>query len=214
MKLLLTRELSHREDIPGIQCVVLPIFTYQALNLSSLPEFSQFSKVIFVSPRAVEFSQAWQSAFTAAHLYAIGPSTAEGLRAAGLKVSLPEIYSSEGVLALPEFQAIRGESILIVRGEGGRALLAEALEQRGAIVEYFEVYRRAFLPLAPKISGDAIWITSEMVLRHLAVHLPRQEILLLLASSRLAAVAKDLGFERIQVLRDATEAALRECLSS
>ena len=75
---------------------------------------------------------------------AIGPATAEELRRFGVEqVLLPEErYDSESLLALPEMQSVQGQRITIFRGVGGRELLAEQLQARGAEVHFAECYRR------------------------------------------------------------------------
>ncbi len=50
---------------------------------------------------------------------------------------------SEALAALPELQDLRGRSVVIFRGQGGREWLRARLEARGARVEYAECYRRA-----------------------------------------------------------------------
>lgn len=85
---------------------------------------------------------------------------------------------SEALLALPELGAVRGQRILIVRGEGGRTLLADTLAARGAQVDHAVVYRR--LPLPPDLaalrqSGAITFvITSSEALRVL-VHAARDQ---------------------------------------
>ena len=54
---------------------------------------------------------------------------------------------SEGLLALPAFAAPHGLRILILRGTGGRELLRQELERRGASVQVAELYRR--VPVTP-----------------------------------------------------------------
>lgn len=75
---------------------------------------------------------------------AIGKATARTLARWGIDRCLrPELDStSEGLLALPRLRNVAGQAIVIVRGEGGRALLGDTLTERGARVDHAEVYRR------------------------------------------------------------------------
>lgn len=110
---------------------------------------AQFDWAIFISPTAV--AQAlpiikqrfpdWPSALRVA---AVGPGSARALTQAGIGDVLvsQDGADSEALLDLPEFQQVSGRRIVIVRGEGGRELLAETLRTRGAQVEYAECYRR------------------------------------------------------------------------
>jgi uroporphyrinogen-III synthase len=75
---------------------------------------------------------------------AIGQATARALAGHGIAADLrPEAgFTSEALLALPRLRQVAGQAIVIVRGEGGRELLAETLTERGARVDHAEVYRR------------------------------------------------------------------------
>lgn len=80
---------------------------------------------------------------------AVGRATAKALSDAGLDPTLlPERADSEGLLALPALTEVRGRRVVVVRGNGGRELLADTLRERGADVEQVEVYRR-LLPSRP-----------------------------------------------------------------
>ncbi|WP_296815495.1 uroporphyrinogen-III synthase [Thiobacillus sp.] len=57
-------------------------------------------------------------------------------------VVTPDGQDSEAVLALPQLQAVAGRQVVIVRGVGGRALMADTLRARGADVHFMECYRR------------------------------------------------------------------------
>lgn len=84
--------------------------------------------------------------------FTVGEATAAVLQGAGLAVSVPPRGDdSEALLALPALRqavAVPAPRILIVRGVGGRELLAERLAEQGASVDYLELYRRC-LPAYP-----------------------------------------------------------------
>jgi uroporphyrinogen-III synthase len=57
-------------------------------------------------------------------------------------ISPQERHDSEALLQAPRLQAVRGENIIVFRGEGGREQLRQELEARGAKVSYAQCYRR------------------------------------------------------------------------
>ncbi len=118
-------------------------------------------------------------------------------------------FDSEGLLATPEFHTVQGTRVLILRGEGGRELLAETLRIRGAEVEYVELYRRT-PPPPPNTATVARWqgangvdiisLTSGEALHNLIALLPHsaqgwlRATPLLLFSPRTRDEALRLGF--------------------
>ncbi len=112
-----------------------------------LQRIDDFNLVIFVSPNAVRYGHELLEGgeFSAETMVAaVGKGTARALAERGVEVDvLPEErFDSESLLALPELTDVAGRRILIVRGTGGRPLLADTLRARGAEVEYVEVYSR------------------------------------------------------------------------
>ncbi len=99
--------------------------------------------VIFVSSNAVIHGIGSVDA-SRARLAAVGPATRKAIESSGHAVSIfPEHgFDSESLLEAAELQDVAGNTIRIVRGEGGRELLADSLRQRGARVDYLETYRR------------------------------------------------------------------------
>ena len=74
--------------------------------------------------------------------FAVGQSTAEILRQASFATIVPDEARSEGLLALPQLTDVEGKPIIIVKGFGGRELLADTLSDRGAAVSEWELYLR------------------------------------------------------------------------
>lgn len=118
-------------------------------QLQKLPEklnaLAENSKVIFVSPVAAELAtNALANTQWPAHLdyFAVGSATANILEQQGLQVVTPEDQRSEGLLALAQLQQVQQQTILLVKGQHGRATLQQQLSQRGAVVKAAELYQR------------------------------------------------------------------------
>ena len=190
----------------------------------------RFDAVIFISANAVNFALRANSGkidpFKNHRIAAIGRATAKALEVAGLRVDwLPEAgFSSEALLAIPQFQTVKGQSFLIVRGEGGREELADALRERGAIVEYLEVYKRtkpngdnrAVVRLIENRKLNVVTVTSGEGLQNLLEMLGLEirsrllSIPLVVISDRMKELAIGMGFESIAVTDNPADAAILE----
>jgi uroporphyrinogen-III synthase len=125
--------------------VILPPADQAALRAVQW-DLAHYDIAIFVSANAVEYGVGDPAAWPARILtLAPGPGTAAALAAVGIaNVRTPATtMDSEGLLALPELQAVGGKRVVIFRGDSGRELLRAALEARGARVTQVECYRRA-----------------------------------------------------------------------
>ncbi len=125
--------------------VILPPDDRTALDRAQR-EIARYDFAVFVSANAVEFGvgdpAAWPPYLVA---LAPGPGTAAALAAVGVhNVRQPTTtMDSEGLLALPEIEAVSGKRIVIFRGGSGRELLRDTLIARGAVVDVVDCYRRA-----------------------------------------------------------------------
>lgn len=128
---------------------------------------------IFISTNAVarasEMLRRTGIAWPATHsCLAVGDATRAALRQAGLPVLAgdSQAMNSEELLAHPALAAVDGTRILILKGEGGRELLATTLRERGARVEELVLYRRAMPPVDP--AGLAVLLRERGVNAFLA----------------------------------------------
>ena len=132
-----------------------------------IDELERVDWAIFVSPtaasRGLERIRARRTLPSRLRVAAVGPATARELRRLGVDavVSPARGADSEALLECSELADMRGRAVVIFRGEGGRELLARALTERGAIVEYAQCYRRG----RPQISAEPLlraWRSGEV----------------------------------------------------
>ncbi|WP_312397142.1 uroporphyrinogen-III synthase [Stutzerimonas kunmingensis] len=244
-RLLLTRpaeECGAVADVlaeAGIHSASLPLLAIEPLpetaeQRATVLELDRYCAVIVVSKPAARlgielldrywpqppFAQAW---------FSVGAATGAILADYGLDASWPSLGDdSEALLALPrlgEALARPDPKVLILRGEGGRELLAETLRARGVQVDILELYRR-YLPDYPagtlaatlrseRLNGLVVSSGQGLLsLRELAADTwPEMlELPLFVPSPRVAEMARQLGAKRIVDCRGASVAALLAAL--
>ncbi|MCH8504640.1 MAG: uroporphyrinogen-III synthase, partial [Ectothiorhodospiraceae bacterium] len=141
-------------EAEGAVPVQFPVLSIEPLADSEAldPGFAGLAEqqlVIFTSPNAVHcclelMQQRGLSWPDGPEVAARGRATAEALEKWKIPVAVcPDgPYTSEGLLAHPRMHQTADQRTLLVRGIGGREVLAETLRERGARVSTLEVYRR------------------------------------------------------------------------
>lgn len=134
-------------SLPLLEIEALPVTPEQQAVWADL---GRYCAVIVVSKPAARLGvQRLDRHWPRLPWFSVGAATAQVLADHGLDVHYPPSGDdSEALLALPALReaiARTDARVLILRGEGGRELLAERLREQGASVDYLELYRR-FLP--------------------------------------------------------------------
>jgi uroporphyrinogen-III synthase len=199
-------------------------FAFPALDVAAVPldqlsvplaRLAEADIAIFISPNAAQFGMAAIRASgalpDAIRVFAVGPGTARALQAQGVGgIITPDGQDSEALLALPQLQEVAGKRMVIVRGVGGRALLADTLAARGAQVTFMECYRRVrpqadAAPLLARWRAGgiaAVTVTSAETLHNLAALLGEAGMPLLAATplfaphEKIAEAARRFGIAR------------------
>jgi len=154
-----------------------------------------FDWTIYTSANSVESSLRQLPRPTRTRIAAVGRGTARALAEHGVVVhAVPATTAdSEGLLALDAFASVAGRRILILKGEGGRTLLREELERRGAAVVTGDLYRRV------RAAPDAV------ALADLGRALDSGAVVVAVTSAEsLAALLAAIPDARLSRLRDAT----------
>lgn len=217
--------------------LVLPLLEISALeDLQPLQQaatsLANYALAVFISPNAVDYSlptllagKSWPQGVIPV---AIGQGTVKTLAVHGISgcVVPQNTFDSESLLTLPELQeaAVRGKRIVILRGDGGRELLADTLRARGAEVDCVSCYRRsAPAGFAPWLQAwqagklDAVTVSSSEGLRYLLAGLDVQGLEYLqqtpvfVPHARIAESAHAAGLQQV-VLTNPADAGILEGL--
>lgn len=148
--------LAERVAAIGRRPVIFPLLEIHPLDDDSalharIDELGSYAMVAFVSPNAIDalfrHLDAWPPQVAIA---VVGEGSKAALARHGLTPSNTRIFSpvdpqrtdSQTLLQVLDIDALRGKRVLIVRGETGRELLADALRAAGVLVEQVAAYRR------------------------------------------------------------------------
>jgi uroporphyrinogen-III synthase len=168
---------GHVISFPLIE--IVPLHDYSNFELA-IADMAAYDWIIFISSNAVQNGMPRllkQTLPSQLKFAAIGPVTANELQAFGVReVLIPEHrFDSESLLSLAPMQNMQGKKVMIVRGVGGREVMADTLKSRGADVTFAECYQR----INPQDNVDALslaWsdqrlqgivVTSSEAMRHL-----------------------------------------------
>ncbi len=227
LSVVVTRAVHQADELcdlisqAGAEAVRFPVTEIEAVDDSdaalvrSLETLDEADVAIFVSPNAATYGlsllERWGRELPKrAIVLAVGPGTARQLHERGVSVSaVPQgKYDSEALLALPDLQDVAGRSILIIRGQAGRELLAEELARRQAVVSHLVCYRRVALDNPdPKVLSrwhdkgfDVLILTSVSAAHHLWQLLGTSAVELLknmsvvVSSERIGEYCRSMGF--------------------
>lgn len=204
-----------------------------AAILRIIERLGEYDVAIFTSPNAVEWALtpilARRGMPPDLKMAAVGKGSARALECFGVVVDWAPVtgFGSEALLSMSGLQDVTGLNIVIFKGEGGRELLGETLEKRGARLSYVEVYRRS----RPKADPDrllcrwrrgeihAVTATSTESLRNLFEMIGEvgqqwlRDTPLVIISERTRQAARGMGFNRSPVIAgEASDEAIVEAL--
>lgn len=233
LSVLLTRPAGRADKLAaaiqslGGRVTRLPLLAIEPITervaVERLKTFSMaldsYDAAIFISTNAATLGLEWIENYwpqlpVGLEAYAVGPGTAEILRQLAWPVHCSSVgVTSEHLLALPGLQNVAGKRIALFRGQGGRELLAETLRERGARVDYLEIYqcrvpeysRAVVLKLIDDNAINAAIATSQQILDSLIAllcvegGLPQklQDIRVVVPSQRVRKHALAEGFQQV-----------------
>jgi uroporphyrinogen III methyltransferase/synthase len=177
MKVLITRPRSQSDSFAdalrsaGFEPIYFPVIEIRSIEDNpeleqALKNISKYDWIVFTSVNGVEVVSKKLGQFSPLpRVAAIGPKTAEALRARGVTPDfVPEEYVAEAIL--PGLGDLRGKWVLLPRAEIARKALPEAIVKAGGTAHEIAVYKT--LPAQPDAEGlaalksgvDAITFTS------------------------------------------------------
>ena len=225
-----SERLSKALQNEGFQTRVMPIITIEAIPTAEqapAPSLSDDALCIFISANAVRFGlQQLGSALARDSdltVIAVGNKTRDTLAAEGIQAQVPVRADSEGLLAMPALSAPDSRDVVIVKGEGGRELLASELTGRGARVTEWACYRRCWpevdvsglieisaVLIFQASSGEMVSRLSELLAGGGQADLFQSSIIV--PSDRVARLATEIGWGQVIRAEDASADAFIRAL--
>lgn len=222
----------------GHHAISHPLLTiHPGKELSQLPtllsSLSDGDFLIVVSQHAVQHAQnylqlqqiEWKKGL---NYIAVGQKSAQHLRTyISDTVHFPTPSDSEHLLALPVLANVAGKKAIILRGNGGRDLIYQALETLGAEVSYCETYQRQSTAFNGIIKAkewqeknvNTIVITSGEQLSFFTAQFSNTDLdwvlgcRLLVPSERINQLGQQLGYQHIETVGGASNSDLLHYLS-
>ncbi len=235
---VVTRPLQQAEPLAakivatGRQVIVFPLLEIQPLSDSmplrqTLDHLMDYALVAFVSPNAIDAAFSVVRSWPAHIMFAVmGEGSRNALAHHGVTSANAIVISpvdptrtdSQTLIEALDLECLKGKRVLIVRGESGRELLADALAAAGALVTQVSAYRRVAPMLDDAgrarmlqlLASNNDWIiTSSEALRNLidmandvggddaVTRLQRQQ--LIVPHARIDETARALGFHNISL---------------
>ena len=225
-----SERLSQALQSEGFQTRVMPIMTIEEIPAAEqrlMPSLSGDTLCIFISANAVRFGLPQLgpalARFPDLTVMAVGNKTRDTLAAEGIHAQVPARPDSEGLLAMPALSADDLRDIVIVKGEGGRELLASELTRRGTRVTEWACYRRCWpeidvSELAAISAGLIFQASSGEILSRLAELLAGEELAdlfqspIIVPSDRVARLATEIGWGQVVRAEDASDDAFMRAL--
>ena len=160
-----------------------------------LAEMPEPDIVIFVSGNAVAYGLAAVKGKNA-KIAVVGPVTHAAIEAMGVNVDIfpQDGFDSEHLLQHGALRAVDGKSIIIVRGQSGRELLANTLAERGANVRYLNVYNR--IPHEPTL--------ADLENLEIALNQERISFVIVMSVETLECLVRIIPAQALSLLRHAT----------
>ena len=225
-----SERLSETLQNEGFQTRVMPIITIEAIPTAEqapAPSLSDDALCIFISANAVRFGLPQLGSALARDsdltVIAVGNKTRNTLAAEGIQAQVPVRADSEGLLAMPALSAPDSRDVVIVKGEGGRELLASELTGRGARVTEWACYRRCWpevdvsglMEISAGLifqasSGEMVSRLSELLAGGGQADLFQSSIIV--PSDRVARLATEIGWGQVIRAEDASDDAFIRAL--
>lgn len=158
LTLALTQAGWHVDELPLLELIPIPV-TKQDLNALQQLLIQPPRVIVVVSPTAARLGlQALaaldiEASALPIRWLAVGHGTAQVLKAVGISADVPELETSEGLIASSALSdLVVDELVMVWRGIGGRELVQESLLARGVRLQVLNLYQRQL----PE-SSQALW---------------------------------------------------------